>query len=124
MNQAQSFDHVMQVVELDKAKAVTPGRATEIETFEKSIKDIMAAYLNSLEINASAEARIREQVPLSEPERTRPLTSCVRRSSSFRQKRKPPKPYARLPRAAKKQPSRRWSPHSAPLPIRSASTPC
>lgn len=61
MNQAQGFDHVMQVVELDKAKTVAPGRATEIETFEKSIKDIMAAYLNSLEINAAAEARIREQ---------------------------------------------------------------
>lgn len=61
MNQAQGFDHVMQVVELDKAKTAAPGRATEIETFEKSIKDIMTAYLNSLEINAGAEARIREQ---------------------------------------------------------------
>ena len=61
MNQAQGFDHVMQVVELDKAKTATPGRATEIEGFEKSVKDIMAAYLNSLEINAAAEARIREQ---------------------------------------------------------------
>lgn len=61
MNQAQGFDHVMQVVELDKAKATTPGRATEIEGFEKSVKDIMAAYLNSIEINNNAEARIREQ---------------------------------------------------------------
>lgn len=61
MNQAQGFDHIMQVVELDKAKVATPGRATEIEGFEKSIKDIMAAYLNSIEINNNAEARIREQ---------------------------------------------------------------
>lgn len=61
MNQAQGFDHVMQVVELDRAKTAAPGRATEIESFEKSVKDIMAAYLNSLEINAAAEARIREQ---------------------------------------------------------------
>lgn len=61
MNQAQGFDHVMQVVELDKAKAATPGRAIEIEGFEKSIKDVMAAYLNSIEINNRAEARIREQ---------------------------------------------------------------
>lgn len=61
MNQAQGFDHVMQVVELDKAKAATPGRATEIEGFEKSIKDIMAAYLRSIEINNNAESRIREQ---------------------------------------------------------------
>lgn len=61
MNQAQGFDHVMQVVELDKAKAATPSRATEIEGFEKSVKDIMTAYLNSIEINNNAEARIREQ---------------------------------------------------------------
>ena len=61
MNQAQGFDHIMQVVELDKAKAATPGRATEIEGFEKSIKDIMATYMRSIEINNNAEERIREQ---------------------------------------------------------------
>lgn len=61
MNQAQGFDHIMQVVELDRAKAATPSRATEIEGFEKSVKDIMAAYLYSIEINNNAEARIREQ---------------------------------------------------------------
>ena len=61
MSQAQGFDHIMQVVELDRAKAATPGRATEIEGFEKSVKDIMAAYLYSIEINNNAEARIREQ---------------------------------------------------------------
>lgn len=61
MNQAQGFDHIMQVIEMDKAKIATPGRATEIEGFEKSIKDIMTAYLNSIEINNNAEARIREQ---------------------------------------------------------------
>lgn len=61
MNQAQGFDHVMQVVELDRAKASVPTRITEIENFEKSVKDIMSAYLYSIEINNNAEARIREQ---------------------------------------------------------------
>lgn len=61
MNQAQGFDHIMQVVEMDHAKTAVPGRATEIETFEKAIKDIMGAYLTSIEINDNAEARIREQ---------------------------------------------------------------
>lgn len=61
LNQAQGFDHIMQIVELDKAKAVTPDRMTEIEGFEKSVKDIMSAYLTSIEINNNAEARIREQ---------------------------------------------------------------
>lgn len=61
MNQAQGFDHIMQVVELDKAKAITPNRQTEIEEFERSIKTLLAAYLNSLELNNNAEARIQEQ---------------------------------------------------------------
>lgn len=60
-NQAEGFDNVMRQVELNKAKTATPGRAVEIESFEKSVKDIMAAYLNSIEINNNAEARIREQ---------------------------------------------------------------
>lgn len=61
MNQAQGFDHIMQVVEMDRAKAAAPARITEIEGFEKSVKDIMAAYLHSIEINQNAEGRIREQ---------------------------------------------------------------
>lgn len=60
-NQAEGFDNVMRQVELNKAKAATPGRAVEIESFEKSVKDILAAYLNSIEINNNAESRIREQ---------------------------------------------------------------
>lgn len=35
MNQAQGFDHVMQVLELDRAKEAVPSRATEIEEYEK-----------------------------------------------------------------------------------------
>ena len=61
MNQAQGFDHIMQVVEMDHAKTAAPTRITEIEGFEKSVKDIMAAYLYSIEINQNAEGRIREQ---------------------------------------------------------------
>lgn len=61
MNQAQGFDHIMQVVEMDRAKAAAPGRITEIEGFEKSVKDIMAAFLYSIEVNQNAEGRIREQ---------------------------------------------------------------
>ena len=61
MSQAQGFDHVMQVVEMDRAKAAAPTRITEIESFEKSVKDIMSAYLYSIEINQTAEGRIREQ---------------------------------------------------------------
>lgn len=61
MNQAQGFDHVMEVLEMDRAKEAVPGRATEIEEFERNIKAVMAAYMNSLEINSNAEERVREQ---------------------------------------------------------------
>lgn len=61
MSQAQGFDHIMQVVEMDRAKSVAPSRSTEIEGFEKSIKDVMAAYLYSIEVNQQAEGRVREQ---------------------------------------------------------------
>lgn len=60
-NQAQGFDHVMQVVEMDRAKAAVPERVVEIESFEKSVKDIMAAYLSSIKIARDTEARIHEQ---------------------------------------------------------------
>ena len=64
MNQAQGFAHIMQVVELNRAKAAVPGRATEIEQFEKLTKDILAAYLNSMELGNTAEARAREDFSL------------------------------------------------------------
>ena len=42
MNQAQGFDHVMQVLELDRAKEAVPSRATEIEEYEMHVKAIMS----------------------------------------------------------------------------------
>ena len=39
MNQAQGFDHLIQVLELNNAKAATPGRAVEIENFERLLKE-------------------------------------------------------------------------------------
>jgi chromosome segregation ATPase len=61
LNQAQGFDHIMQVAEMDKAKTTLPKRATEIEEFERHTKNLITAYLNSLEIAESTEERILEQ---------------------------------------------------------------
>lgn len=61
LNQAQGFARLIQVFETNQAKLVTPGRADEIEEFERNIKALMSAYLNSLEINNNAELRIREE---------------------------------------------------------------
>lgn len=51
----------MQIVELDRAKASVPARMTEIEEFERHVKSMLAAYLNSLEIAEATEERILEQ---------------------------------------------------------------
>ena len=56
MNQAQGFDHLIQVLELNNAKAATPGRAVEIENFERLLKEILSAYIGS-----NAEARVLER---------------------------------------------------------------
>ena len=61
MNQAQGFDHIMKVLELNKAKDTIPERLTEIEEFERLVKNIMGSYLHSLEICQNAEARAKEQ---------------------------------------------------------------
>lgn len=61
LNQAQGFDHIMQIAEMDKAKAVLPARTTEIEEFERHAKTMIAAYLNSLEIAEATEERLLEQ---------------------------------------------------------------
>ena len=61
MNQAQGFDHLMQIMELNKAKEVIPGRRTEIEDFETLTKSLNKAYLHSLAINEDSESRVKEQ---------------------------------------------------------------
>lgn len=61
MNQAQGFDHVMQVVEMDKAKAAVPGSAKDIEEFELYVKKIMGAYMKSIEDYNNAKETVREQ---------------------------------------------------------------
>lgn len=61
LNQAQGFDHLIQVLELDRAKAVTPDRAVEIEEFERHAKALLSAYMYSLEIAGSTEERVLEQ---------------------------------------------------------------
>lgn len=61
MNQAQGFDHIMQVLELNSAKTVSAGRAVEIEDFEQHAKALLSSYLKSLELCDRAESRARER---------------------------------------------------------------
>lgn len=64
-SQAQGFEQLLRLLELEKAREIIPGRAMEIDEFSLHTKAIMNAFLNSLEINANAEARIREEFNLS-----------------------------------------------------------
>lgn len=60
LNQAQGFEHVMDVLAMNLAKESVPERKTEIEDFESHVKALMSAFLRSLEINANAENRVHE----------------------------------------------------------------
>lgn len=61
MNQAQGFDHLLSVLEMDRAKTILINRQTEITDFEMHIKAVMSSYLQSIELNEHAEARVREE---------------------------------------------------------------
>ena len=59
-NQAQGFDHLMNVLALEQAKNVISNRETEISEFQMHAKAIVEAFVRSLELCNNAEARIRE----------------------------------------------------------------
>lgn len=61
-NQAQGFDHLIQVLEFDKAKMSIPTRVMEMEEFERHTKALLAAFLNSLEIAENTEERVMDRV--------------------------------------------------------------
>ncbi len=61
MNQAQGFDHMLQVMELNKAKIAVPGSAKDIESFEMYVKKILEAYLKSVEDYSTARETAKEE---------------------------------------------------------------
>lgn len=61
LSQAQGFDHLMAVLEMNKAKEAIPERLTEMEEFELHSKALVNAYLQSLEYSTNAENRAKEQ---------------------------------------------------------------
>lgn len=61
INQAQGFEHLLEIMALDKAKTAIQTREKEITNFEQHAKALISAYLHSLELNENAEARIKEQ---------------------------------------------------------------
>ena len=60
-NQAQGFDHLIEILELNQAKATMPNQSTDIEQFEMYQKKMLEAFLHNLSITAETEERIREE---------------------------------------------------------------
>lgn len=61
MNQAEGFDYVVQLIDVNKTMVAAPGRRTEIESFQKLLKDMMQLYLKSVDICTETEARVRNK---------------------------------------------------------------
>ena len=61
MNQAEGFDYVVQLIDVNKTMVAAPGRRTEIESFQKLLKDMMQLYLKSVDICTETEARVRSK---------------------------------------------------------------
>lgn len=59
-NQAQGFDHIMQVVALNDAKVKMPSRAAQIEDFERLTKGILDRYMQILEDCQNATENAKE----------------------------------------------------------------
>ncbi len=60
INQAQGFEHLMTVLELDQAKTVMPGRADDIEAFMDLSVKLQNAFKHSLELALTADDRANE----------------------------------------------------------------
>lgn len=84
MNQAQGFDHVMQVLELNSAKTVCAGRAVEIEDFEQHTKALLSSYLKSLELCDRAETRARERFDGELKQNARTIADLNRQNEELR----------------------------------------
>ena len=60
-NQAQGFDHLMQVLELQKGKEAVPERSFEISDFEAHVQALLGAYVQSVTMAQSTEDRVRQE---------------------------------------------------------------
>lgn len=61
VSQADGFSYLLKTLELDQAKNQLPERSVEVKQFEQSVKTLQTLFLSSLELNANAEARAKEQ---------------------------------------------------------------
>lgn len=61
LNQQQAFNSLIALAELEKSKDKLGDRAKEIDAFRDTMNKLLNFYINSLEINTTAEQSIREE---------------------------------------------------------------
>ncbi len=79
ISQAQGFDHLLQVLKLNKAKTTLSNRETEITDFEMHTKALINAFLHSLEICSNAEARAREEYSAQLDQKDKAISEMAQR---------------------------------------------
>lgn len=84
LNQAQGFDHIMQIVEMDNAKVTLPERATDIESFEMHVKALTEAYLYNLAITSETEARVKEQFKTALEQRDQTIRDMQQKAAEMK----------------------------------------
>lgn len=75
INQAQGFEHLLEVLALANARNALKSRETEIADFENHAKTLISTYLHSLELNENAEARIREEFAMQLESQTQTIVN-------------------------------------------------
>jgi len=61
VNQAQGFDHLIQVLEINEAKKTVPDHATDIEDYETLTKALNTAFLKAIQDSANAKLKALEE---------------------------------------------------------------
>ena len=88
INQAVGFERMLEALEMQNAKAAIPSRETEISEFERALRYLQAAYLNSLELNEQAEARIREEFARQLDTKDRTITDYQDQIAALKEEKK------------------------------------
>ena len=60
-NQSDGFSFLMNLIDVKNTMVAAPKRQTEIEAFQKHLKDMTQIYLNSVDLCTNAEERIRDE---------------------------------------------------------------
>lgn len=86
VSQAQGFDHIIQVIELNKAKAAIPTREQEMESFEMHMKALLDAYLRSIETSTETEERVKEQFRSELNSKDKIIADCQKKIEELKDK--------------------------------------